>query len=191
MTRGKGRLQTCEECGGLYLNTSYAKNRRLCGPACRGKVVARKNKGRTIGHRRLTSKGRPVLYLPGHPRAHSKGVVYEHLVIAERALGKQLPASAVVHHVDRNRENNHNSNLVLCQDQAYHLLLHARQRVQDAGGNPSTDAICGQCHQVKNRNEFYPARRRALGVRFNCKSCQSDYHQRSKSRERITQGIAA
>lgn len=52
----------------------------------------------------------------------------EHISVVEKALGKKLPKGAVVHHVDRNRRNNTNKNLVGCPSQAYHLLLHKRMR---------------------------------------------------------------
>ena len=53
---------------------------------------------------------------------------YEHIVVAERALGKPLPKGAVVHHVDGQQWNNEPSNLVICPDQAYHMLLHRRMK---------------------------------------------------------------
>jgi hypothetical protein len=55
--------------------------------------------------------------------------VYEHILLAERALGKPLPPKAVVHHMNENPADNHTPfNLVICPDQAYHLLLHQRTR---------------------------------------------------------------
>jgi HNH endonuclease len=67
-----------------------------------------------------------------HPRA-SVGYVMEHTLVAERALGHYLPTGAVVHHVDGNKWNNTPTNLVICQDQAYHVLLHKRQRALARG----------------------------------------------------------
>lgn len=58
---------------------------------------------------------------------------FEHVRIAESVLGKPLPAGAVVHHADGNRGNNEKGNLVICQDAAYHNLLHMRMRAVSAG----------------------------------------------------------
>ena len=80
--------------------------------------------------------GYRLLKQPDHPRAKSNGYVFEHLVIAQRALGKPLPVGAVVHHVNGVRHGNHNTNLVICQDQAYHSLLHRRMHALTACGNP-------------------------------------------------------
>jgi len=63
--------------------------------------------------------------------------ILEHVAVAENALGKKLPAGAIVHHVDGDRANNLSSNLVVCPDQAYHLLLHARQRAYGECGDAS------------------------------------------------------
>jgi hypothetical protein len=84
--------------------------------------------------------------------------VGQHVLVAERALGRKLPAGAVVHHVDGNKSNNAGSNLVICQSHRYHMLLHVRMRVRDAGGDPNTDVICGRCRQVKHRDMFSPAK---------------------------------
>ena len=48
---------------------------------------------------------------------------YAHRLAAEKILGKNLPIKAVVHHHYGNPPT-----LVICPDQAYHLLLHARSR---------------------------------------------------------------
>jgi hypothetical protein len=78
----------------------------------------------------------------GHTRANSQGQVLAHLVIAEHALGKPLPPSAEVHHVDGNPTNNAHSNLVICEDRLYHKLLHYRQKVRAHGGDPNIHRLC-------------------------------------------------
>lgn len=93
-------------------------------------------------------------HAPAHPRADSWGYVDEHVLVAERALGKPLPAGTQVHHRDENRRNNDPGNLVICQDRAYHALIHARRRVFLAGGIPGSDRFCGRCHTVKPLDQF-------------------------------------
>ena len=55
--------------------------------------------------------------------------VYEHIYKAERALGKPLPKGAVVHHMNNKPwDNDTPFNLIVCPNQAYHLLLHRRMK---------------------------------------------------------------
>lgn len=68
----------------------------------------------------------------------------EHVRIAETTLGKKLPRGAVIHHVDGNGLNNDYSNLVVCPNEAYHKLLHQRQRALDASGNANW-LVCVFC----------------------------------------------
>ena len=53
----------------------------------------------------------------------------EHTLKAEAALGKKLPEGAAVHHHDENT-------LVICENNAYHKLLHLRHKALLASGDP-------------------------------------------------------
>lgn len=114
---------------------------------------------------------------PGHPRAHRSASTktpwrHEHLLIAELALGKLLPLQAHVYHVDENTRNNAPSNLVICEDAAYHKLLHKRARIVRAGGNPNTERVCSKCRRVQPVAAF---NRHRADYQTACRACQRIY----------------
>ncbi len=72
----------------------------------------------------------------GGPKYAKESGRNKHVIVAEKALGKPLPTGAQVHHVDGDGMNYSNANLVICEDNAYHKLLHSRQRALRECGNP-------------------------------------------------------
>lgn len=69
----------------------------------------------------------------------------EHVIVVEQAIGKQIPKGAVIHHIDGNINNNSNNNLLLFPNDAYHFMIHARQRAQAESGNANYKK-CAFCH---------------------------------------------
>jgi hypothetical protein len=79
-------------------------------------------------HRRkpfIVKKGYRKVLLPTHPRADAKGYVFEHIIVAEAMIGRPLKRTEEVHHKDFNRQNNEQSNLVVCRNHAEHMRYHA------------------------------------------------------------------
>ena len=64
-----------------------------------------------------------LLWLPNHPRASKRGCVMEHIVVAEKILGRSLYPNEVVHHKDQNGHNNNPNNLEI-MDRGLHTIHH-------------------------------------------------------------------
>lgn len=103
-------------------------------------------------------------------------VQMEHVRIAEKALGRQLPAGAQIHHLDEDRLNNSPTNLIICPDVAYHRLLHIRTRALQQCGHADWRKcyFCGHwdapdrlfinsanCHHRECINRYYREKRKA------------------------------
>lgn len=136
-------------------------------------------------------KGQPIRFVNGHqntirPRTtgyHMSNGRLDHVQIAEKALGRRLRGAEEVHHVDGDTLNNAPSNLVICQDRAYHSLLHVRTRIVRAGGDPNTQKICNACTRVLDLDRFHKLRSNASNGRHAyCKDCTRARDQRRRGR---------
>lgn len=126
-----------------------------------------------------------AVYSPGHHRAMAGGYVYEHVLIAERALGRPLDSKHPVHHFNENKTDNANTNLVICESHAYHKHLHVRQRVRSHGGNPDTDKWCWKCNRTLPREtNFYSDANAYDGLRSRCKECSNAAQKRYVAKKR-------
>lgn len=130
-------------------------------------LTCRPKKDRVVG-----KDGYARVLVPGHPKASNSGYVYEHIVVAERALGHLLPPLAEVHHVNEVRDDNRPRNLVICQDKAYHKLLHARaRRLRELGS--VLLRRCPDCDTTKPLDAFPKNRTNWDGRHHYCKPCSS------------------
>lgn len=95
--------------------------------------------------------------------------VQQHVLVAERAIGKRLPPGAVVHHVNRDPTDNRPENLVICDSQAFHWLLHRRERALDACGH--VDWLrCPYCKKYDDPSVLYLTRNGRAGYHRACEN---------------------
>lgn len=65
-----------------------------------------------------------TIYFPSHHRAWKNGYVYEHIIIAEQKLGRELEDGECVHHIDMNKRNNDPNNLMIFDSYRNHVAFH-------------------------------------------------------------------
>ena len=136
-----------------------------------------KVRGRTI-----STKGYVLIFMPQHPRAGKSGYVREHLLVAEKALGRPIPPNVQVHHWDENRGNNDPSNLVICEDDAYHKLLHKRACSYKASGRVDW-LICNFCGVCDDPSAMYVSKNGWAHFHTKCRNERRP--QRGKQEQRV------
>ena len=171
----------------------------FCACGCGGKTTIPAKSNRTRGWER----GVPILFIHGHngrgplsacwkggrqvskkcievpcPHEHKarrRGLIKEHVLIVEKVLGRPLPTGVVVHHFDGNTSNNDNLNLVACNDQAYHRMLHGRTRAYLACGNANHRRcwVCQVWDDTQNMVQY--------GDCFCHQACMKTYREKRKA----------
>lgn len=91
------------------------------------------------------------LYMPTHHLARDNGYVYEHYLVAEKMLGRELKKGETVHHKDRNRSNNDPSNLMVFKTNADHSRFHKTNIAileEDVYVSPKQYNKCPNCGKI-------------------------------------------
>ena len=118
------------------------------------------------GGRYVDGSGYVVLWNDKYPR----NKVHEHVLIAESALGKPLPLKAQIHHVNGIKTDNRKSNLLICENQHYHLVLHVKADRLRLFGSWKIKR-CITCKGVMPLDLFMTQNARWDGKSSRCKSC--------------------
>lgn len=123
------------------------------------------------GGRHLCSDGYWAIRMPSHPRAHQSGYVYEHLIIAQQLLGRPLLKGEEIHHYGTKTDN---TKIVVCENHAYHMLLHRRMRALAACGHAGWRK-CYYCGSYDDPKNLYTHSKNIYH-----KACYSEYRRQLK-----------
>lgn len=118
----------CTRCGKeIYKPPSQRKEGRryFCGRECQMAYM-----NRILNPLRMTPEVRKKLRDShiGSGEGKSYAKVYgrhEHRVVAEQMLGRPLKSGEVVHHINRDKRDNHPENLMIFSSQKEHAAYHA------------------------------------------------------------------
>lgn len=128
---------------------------------------------------KILNNGYVTICKSEHPRADKHGYVLEHILVAEKALGKPLPNGVEIHHINENRADNRKENLVVCENNAYHKLLHQRMRASKICGNPNWRK-CTYCKMYDGVNNLFITKQN----NFYHKKCKNKYERQRRARKR-------
>ena len=122
-------MKKCEYCGAAmerekrYSHVQW-EARRFCSARCRGKALKPEGLHHWGRCRTLAGNGYWMVRCPIHPHANNKGYVFEHRLIAESMLGRIIPMSYNVHHINGIVDDNRPENLMV-MTQKEHSRFHA------------------------------------------------------------------
>jgi len=117
----------------------------FCSKACRNKIyrntgprgpnpnLAGPNNPAWIGGSYIEpGKGYRMVLRRDHPRARVNGYVLEHILVAERKLGRALLPGEEVHHINHNRADNRPENLQIYSNHREHWMIEHYEEVARA-----------------------------------------------------------
>jgi HNH endonuclease len=164
-----------------------------CGGVVFGRVWCSKHYGRWLRHgdplggKSHASPGQGSIRSTGY-RAFAWGgkgsskEISEHVLVAEKALGRALKNSEEVHHINKIKSDNRNENLVICPDRAYHMLLHQRMRALDACGNANW-LRCPFCKIYDDPKNMYVNTRGRRNDHYHRRCINSDFQKRRDAKK--------
>jgi hypothetical protein len=122
-----GKKFVCEFCGKDSVVVRSEYKGRFCSLACsRHKSPFNKGKPHLAKEKHPMWKGGTILSAQGYVKTRTETGIYQnvHRLMMQLAIGRKLQETEVVHHWDKNKENNSLDNLSLFRSQSAHKRLH-------------------------------------------------------------------
>lgn len=96
--------------------------------------------------------GYPIIYRPDRDDTiGNSGCVYVHILVAEKKLGRRLLPGEVVHHVDENKSNFSEDNLIVFKTKADHARFHKTGSIEKDGDVYISPKLCKKCGKPLDR----------------------------------------
>lgn len=118
-------------------NTTVSKNRilrRLKKYGISRRDFKGENNPMWTGGKKLGKGGYVLVWTPTHPHANSQGYVSEHRLVVESHIGRILDPNEIVHHINKDRQDNRIENLQLLESNSAHAKLESDMRNRDEFG---------------------------------------------------------
>ncbi len=121
--KGGKSIFVCEFCGGEFEGYESERKRgrcKYCSVECRNKAHGDKIAG---GKNKSWKGGRGLDNGYISIRIGKRQRKREHVLIAEKVLGRKIKKGEVIHHINGIKSDNRNRNLIICTN-SYHVYLH-------------------------------------------------------------------
>ena len=83
------------------------------------------------GGRWVHPTGYVWIYAPDHPHTNAKGYVYEHRLVVEKRIGRFLNPGERVHHLNHQRGDNRDENLILFPSHSAHVRAEHKDALKN------------------------------------------------------------
>lgn len=117
----------CADCG-KQLKSYRSYRCQKCNAAINSMIASQIERAHKV--KRMIG-GYITLYMPNHPRANSAGRIFEHIIVAEEMLGRQISVKERIHHINHNKTDNRPENLVvmsMAEHAKHHLARNITQK---------------------------------------------------------------
>lgn len=97
---------------------------KICGIEVEKPLYMLRHSKKCRHRKKHIANGYIEIYFPEHHSAKNHGFVYEHIVVAEKILGRNLKEGEVVHHINQKRTDNSPKNLMVFKTKEDHSRFH-------------------------------------------------------------------